>query len=157
MDAFRQWAVCLIIAAAAGTFAMAVSPRGSMDKTIRAVVGIFVIAAVCSPLAEMKNAEFSVAAISDSENCYGNSNTSALRKQFTDMCSDAVASSVKETAAGLGITVGSVEAEISVDSDNCIIIHNVLVKVTGCSDEKSEELLKNLQDELGVPVTVAAQ
>ncbi len=136
---------------------MAVSPRGSMDKTIRAVVGIFVIAAVCSPLSEIKNAEFSVAALSDSESGYENSNTSVLREQFTDMCSDAVESCVNETAARLEIIVDSIEAEISVDSDNCIIIHSVLVKVTGCSDEKSEELLKDLQDELGVPVTVAAQ
>ena len=53
MDALRQWALCLIIAAVACTFVMALSPRGAMDKTIRAVAGIFVVAAICSPLADV--------------------------------------------------------------------------------------------------------
>ena len=55
MDAVRQWAICLIAAAAAGTFAAAVIPGGSMEKTVKAVAGIFVVVAVCSPLAELRS------------------------------------------------------------------------------------------------------
>ena len=48
LEVLRQWALSLIIASAAGTFAMVLSPRGSMDKTVRVVVGIFVVRGACA-------------------------------------------------------------------------------------------------------------
>lgn len=155
MDVLRQWAVCLIAAAAAGTFAMIISPRGSMDKTLRAVVGIFVVAAICSPLAELKDADFSVDAFAD----YGSEEVNAdeLREYMIDVCRNTIETQIASTAGELGVRVASVEAEISADSDNCIIIHNISVKVLEASASVIIDLSDKLQENLGVAVTVNAE
>lgn len=155
MDVLRQWAVCLIIAAAAGTFAMAISPRGSMDKTVRAVVGIFVVAAICSPLTELKNFDFSVEAMADYE--YESANTEELYEQMIAACRNAVEAQVKNHASGIGAEVITVEAEISVDDTGCIIIHKITVEIADLSEKFKADLKEKLQSELGVPVTVNAE
>lgn len=154
LDVLRQWAICLIIAAAAGTFAMVVSPRGSMDKTIRAVVGIFVVAVICSPLAEMKSSGFSLGAMAEYEFEEENANVQELREQLVSACRDAVEAQAVQAAQELGIGIESVEAEMSVDADNCIIIHNITVNIATDFEEKARLLSESLQEKLGVPVQV---
>lgn len=152
MDVLRQWAMCLIIAAAAGTFATVVSPRGSMDKTIRAVVGIFVVAVICSPLTELKDNGFSVEAFAEYD--LETDNVAALREQLVSACRDAVEAQINQAAQELGIAVKSVEADLSVDTENCIIIQNITVGIADDFEEKAELLSEILQEKLGVPVQV---
>lgn len=152
MDVLRQWAVSLIIAAAAGTFAMIVSPRGSMDKTIRAVVGIFVVAVICSPLTEIKENGFSVEAFAEYD--LETDNIAALREQLVSACRNAVETQINREAQELEIAVESVEADLSVDAENCIIIHNITVNIADGFKEKAELLSEILQEKLGVPVQV---
>lgn len=152
MDVLRQWAVSLIIAAAAGTFAMVISPRGSMDKTVRAVVGIFVVSVICSPLAQIKDNSFSVEAVAEYE--LETENVAALREQLVSACRDAVETQVIQSAQELGIEVETVEAEMSVDAENCIIIHKIAVNVPKKYGKNSELLSEILKEKLGVPVQV---
>ena len=56
-DAFKQWAVSLIICALGGALISLLSPRGSMEKTLRAVIGIFVVSAICTPLLKLKKSD----------------------------------------------------------------------------------------------------
>lgn len=152
LEVLRQWALSLIIASAAGTFAMVLSPRGSMDKTVRAVVGIFVVAVICSPLAQMKDINFSVQAFAEYE--LETENVEALRKQLVSACRNAVENQITDTALELGIEVESVEAEMNIDAENCIIIHKITVNITAENEEKAKEFSEILQKKLGVPVQV---
>lgn len=152
LEVLRQWALSLIIASAAGTFAMVLSPRGSMDKTVRAVVGIFVVAVICSPLAQMKDINFSVQAFAEYE--LETENVEALRKQLVSACRNAVENQITDTARELGIEVESVEAEMNIDAENCIIIHKITVNITAENEEKAKEFSEILQKKLGVPVQV---
>ncbi len=150
MDALRQWAICLIVAAFAGAFVTVISPRGSMDKTVRAVAGVFVVAALCSPLAEIKNFDFSFAEdeISYDEESF----LPKAEDKLAEIYADAVAQRVKELTAETGTQTESVDAEVSVDENGCIIIHKISV---GISEHGSAaELEKKLSEKLGVPVTV---
>lgn len=152
LEVLRQWALSLIIASAAGTFAMVLLPRGSMDKTVRAVVGIFVVAVICSPLAQMKDINFSVQAFAEYE--LETENVEALRKQLISACRNAVENQITDTARELGIEVESVEAEMNIDAENCIIIHKITVNITAENGEKTKEFSEILQKKLGVPVQV---
>lgn len=156
MDALKQWAVCLIISALAGTFVMVVSPKGSMDKTLRAVVGIFVVAAICSPLAELKNADFSLEAMVGSYSAYENENISVLQEQMISACRNAVENEVRKAADEVGAVVSSIRADVSVDAENCIIIHNISVGISEYFKEDATALSEALGERLGVPVTVNA-
>lgn len=152
MDVLRQWALSLIIAAVAGTFAMAISPRGSMDKTVRAVVGIFVVTVICSPLAEIKNSSFSLDAFAEYE--LETDNVAALQEQLVSACCAAVETEIIQAAQELEIAVEAVRAEMNVDAENCIIIHKIVVDIPETYGEKSEHLSEVLKEKLGVPVQV---
>ncbi len=152
MEVLRQWALSLIIASAAGTFAMVLSPRGSMDKTVRAVVGIFVVSVVCSPLAEIKDIGFSAQAFAEYE--LETENVQALREQLVSACRNAVEMQVKNAAQELEIEVESIEAEMNIDAENCIIIHKILVNTAAENGGKARAFSEILQEKLGVPVQV---
>ena len=97
MDAFRQWILCIIFAAAAGTFACAVSPRGSTDKTVRAVVGIFVVSAICAPLSAFDFEEIILPVFADSYNA--ETENEEIDDYIVSVCKSAVESEVVQSAA----------------------------------------------------------
>lgn len=152
MEVLRQWALSLIIASAAGTFAMVLLPRGSMDKIVRAVVGIFVVAVICSPLAELKDINFSLQAFAEYE--LETANVEALREQLALACRNAVEKQISDTARELEIEVESINAEMNTDTENCIIIHKITVYISAESGGKAEPFSEILQEKLGVPVQV---
>ncbi len=123
-----------------------------MDKTVRAVVGIFVVAVICSPLEEMKDIDFSVQAFAEYE--LETENVEALRKHLVSACRNAVEKQITDTARELEIEVESVEAEMNTDAENCIIIHKITVNITAENGEKAKEFSGILQKKLGVPVQV---
>lgn len=158
MDVLKEWALCLIAAAAAGTLATVIVPRGSMDKTVRAVVGIFVVAVICLPLAEMKESDFFVEAFANSDGTsLDNAYIEELNSQIINICRETVERQIKETATEQDVNVVSVEADISVDAENCIIIH----KINVCVDKKNllntDLLSQKFSEKLGVPVDVNAE
>lgn len=156
MDALRQWALCLIIAAAAGTFVMSVSPRGSMDKTVRAVVGIFVVAAICSPLAELIKSDLTVEAMADYE-YEADGGAEDLQEYMLDVCREAAENQIVSAAEESGISVEEIFINADIDADNCIIIHGITVAVSAETADKSSDFSAVLEEALGVPVTVITE
>ena len=150
MEALRQWAICLIIAAFAGAFVTVISPRGSMDKTVRAVAGVFVVAALCSPLAQLEDFEFS---FEEEDITYDeNSFLPEAGEKLAEIYANTVADRVNEIASEAGTKTESVDADVSVDENGCIIIHKISVGIS--EPESAETLEKMLSEKLGVPVTV---
>lgn len=123
-----------------------------MDKTVRAVVGIFVVAVICSPLAEMKDANFSVQAFAEYE--FETKNVEVLREQVVSACRNAVKNQVADTARELEIEVKSIEAEMNINAENCIIIHKITVDIASDNSEKAKLFSEILQEKLGIPVQV---
>ena len=157
MDALKSWAVSLIAAAVAGTFAMIVSPRGSMDKTIRAVIGIFVVAAIFSPLTELKNDGknfFEKEAFAFEEEKEADEN---LNEYLLSACKNAVNSEIKKAADELNIPSHQSEIEAYVDDENCIIIQSITIQIPAEYIGKAEKLSENAAERIGAPVTVNAE
>lgn len=155
MDALRQWALSLIVAAAAGTFVMVISPRGSMDKTVRAVVGIFVVAAICSPLAGFAKSDFSLNAMADFEY---NEHDSAenLQEYAVSVCRNAAEKRIVSAADSMGVKVNEICVDVDINTNGCIIIHDVTVEINKEYSAKKSDFSALLEDKLGVSVTVNA-
>lgn len=156
MNELRQWAVCLIIAAVAGTFVMVISPRGSMDKTVRAVVGVFVVAVICAPLAELADNPISVEAISGFDFSEVSYSDEELRESVILSLENAVKEQVEIAAVEMNVTAEEIYAEMDFNAENCIIIHSITVKISEDYSEKALQLSKILEERLGVPITVNA-
>ncbi len=152
MDAFRQWALCLIISAAAGTFVCAVSPRGSVEKAVRTVAGIFVVAAVCTPLTKLEKNAFDIpafvefAAVPD----YGES----LEEHMTDSLKKSISKQIVDVAEKYSVAICDVFVNAYLDEYNSIIIQDIQIEINselpGCVLQFQSEA----EDVLGVPISI---
>ncbi len=150
MDALKQWIISLAFSAAAGTLISVISPKGSNDKTVKTVVGIFIIAAVCVPLSEIEESDFSVPAFVQDKIIADNS-----MNDFTvEMLENELFNKASEVASGFGCGIKDVEIQAEYDDENCIIIHEMTVYFINPENEKVTEIAAEIENELGVPVTV---
>ena len=152
MDGFKSWAVSVIISALAGTVISIIMPKGSSEKTMRAVIGVFMVSAVCMPLADFKLSDETVASFSFEE--YGENNAESLEKYLVAECEDTVGETIKEAAEKFGITEYEVVTDISKGTDGCIIIHAITVEVNEMNDARIRDFEIYLGEKLGVAVTV---
>lgn len=155
MDAFRQWALCVIIAAAAGAFFFALSPRGAADKAMRAVTGIFVVASICAPLADVDIDKISVPAFAQM-NTEHTDGTETYDLIFS-ACRDAAENEILSVAVQCGITVNSVALNAYYDNEKCIIIQDVRVNIQKADTKTQKTFLSAVEERLGVPVTMTAE
>ena len=152
MDGLRQWALCLIVSAAAVAIVTAITPRGSTDKTVRAVAGIFMVSAIFTPVADM-TFDF---ALPDSQ-VYVSADSDLLADSVLDSCRDAVEKAVISCADELGITVENVLLEANINSDNCIIIHKITVAIHSENSVNTAELEEAFSSATGAPVEVKTE
>lgn len=154
MDVLRQWALCVMIAAAAGTLVCLISPRGATDKAVRTVVGIFVVSTICMPLTELDIKEITLPAFAES---YEN------RESFHD--SDELIifafrseteKAIKSVASQCGVEISSVSVDVSM-GDSCIIIHDMQVCIQNADASDLSYFLESAEEKLGVPVTITQE
>lgn len=154
MEAVRQWAICLLASAVVGAFACIVMPNGSVEKTVKAVSGIFVIAALCSPLADLDMGEFTeITARTAGEDSV---QAQALEDGTLDMCDAAIRDAIYDTARACGACVKEISVELDMN-DNCIIIHNVTVELEEMQSEKTEDFGAAVREKLGFPIDIISR
>lgn len=150
MDGLKQWALCLIISAAAVTLVTVITPTGSSEKTVRAVAGIFVISAIFTPIADI-SLDFS--AISAAAEYDGEADTQ-LSEALLDMCRAEAEKAILSAAEGQGATVKEICIDADINADGCIIIHSITVKVSSGDGAKIHGLSAAFTNAVGVPVEV---
>ena len=151
MNEFRQWALCIIITAAAGTFVCAVSPRGATEKAVRTVAGIFVIVTMCTPLAELKKTELAKNVFSDSYVISDNSEE--MKKQMLEQCKNEVEEKLVSIATEHSVAVCGVEMDAYFDEYNSIIIRSIHIDIKSEDSVCSLNFMTEAQEILGVPIT----
>lgn len=158
MSYIKDVALCLVFAAAAGTLVTVIVPRGSMDKTVRAVVGIFVVAVICSPLAGLDKSEMilDAFAVSDeeiTENPYADD----MNGKITEILKENITLQIEKIVSEFGAVAVSVNAEISVDENSCINIHKIKVVINNGDFVAATRLSEAISQNLGVPADVIAE
>ncbi len=155
MEVLKQWAICIIFAAVAGAFVMIISPRGATDKTVRAVVGIFIVTAICTPLTMLQESDFVDLAFAWEE--APNDNSEALDEYILSVCKTAVNDTVNETAKEYGIMVEYIAIDAYIDEYNSIIIQNIQIEIQRHGLCSADDFSRKLEENLGAPVTVNAE
>ena len=149
MDGLKQWAITLIIGGLAGTFAMIVVPNGGATKTLRTVIGIFVVLIVFVPLT---NIDFSDDFMPAFKNYVTETDDEKnISEYMISVCSESVKKEIEKTASELGAKIKSAEIEMYINSEYCIIIQEIAVE----SDYPEKgELSSLLSEKTGVPVRI---
>lgn len=154
MDSLKQWALCLIVGALAGTVVTALSPRGATSKTVRAVAGIFIVAVIGVPFTDMLEGSYSAEAFAAYDYDYGDADMSDF---LLESFCESVKKELETAALQAEIPFEEIFIEADIDTENCIIIHNITVRVGSDFSDKSAELSDILSKSAGVYVTVIAE
>lgn len=154
MEALRQWALCLIAAAGAGAFACTVIPGGSMEKTVKAISGVFVVAAICAPLGEINLsgafADFASAAYAEEYSVQSRSLEESTLELFENAVNETICQAARECEA----VISEINAELEATDDG-IIIHKISVILDEESADKTEEFSLCVNERLGVETEVS--
>lgn len=154
MDGLKQWALTLIIGGLAGTFVVALSPNGAASKTLRTVIGIFIVLTVCTPLSGFADKDDFVSAFNGNGGYGSFDEEESLKEYLVSVCRDSAENEIRKTASELGIKAGNAEINLYIDEDCCIIIQEVLVRTEG---GETEEFSALLEERLGVPVRIISR
>ena len=158
MEMLKEMSFCLMISAAAGTLVTVLVPKGAMDKTVKAVVGIFVVAAVCSPFYGAENKVLISDAFADFEEYdFDELDAKEMNNALVDTFVTVLKNRIEEFASERDIRVSSLDADLYVDEENCINIHKITVTIEKYENVNLEELSREISDELGVPVDVTKE
>lgn len=154
-DAFKQWAVSLIICALGGTLISLLSPRGSMEKTLRAVIGIFVVSAICTPLLKLKKTDtFLPAFVADAVT---QTDTSDLELQMKNACRNTIGKVVDDIMNSAGVENYEVEADVDMDEKYCVIIQEIRINIHRTNNGSVAEIEAMAKERLGVPVKIVCE
>lgn len=131
------------------------SPRGSMEKTLRAVIGIFVVSAICTPLLKLKNTQavlpaFVAEAVSDAD-------TKSLESQIENACKNTIGKVIDDVMKSAEIENYEVETDVNMDENYCVIIQDVRIKIHSMSNSHVAEIEAIMQERLGVPVKIICE
>ncbi len=151
METLRQWAVSLIISGIAGAVISLISPRGTMEKTLRTVIGIFMVSAVCSPLTGIL--EEDGISLPASEQITAKAD-SGLEDYIYDTFDDTLEETVETAAETLGIEGFDVIKDVYIDEYNCIIIRDIHITIPSECSDRAEEFAVILEKNLGFSVSV---
>lgn len=154
-DAFKQWAVSLIICALGGALISLLSPRGSMEKTLRAVIGIFVVSAICTPLLKLKKSDvFLPAFVAEAA---PEIDTDKLDSQIKNACKNTIGKAIDDIMNTIGIKNYEVETVVDMDEGGCIIIQRIQIKIHSINNISAAEIEALVQKKLGVPAKVICE
>ncbi len=158
MDFLKDTAFCLITAAAVGTLVTVLVPRGAMDKTVRAVIGIFVVAVVCSPLSEIEKNDLTLDAFADfKEKDFNEFYEEDMNDALINTFRISLGHKLNEIAAELNFEILTVDSDISVDDERCINIQNIAIIIGRSELYNTEELSRMISKKLGLPVEVSEE
>lgn len=153
MDLFRQWALSLVVSAAAVTIVTIITPRGATDKTVKAVASIFVISVIFTPFSDISINFPSV----ESNAEYSGKINGDLSEFAVDSCCEAVENALVETAEKLDVSVKEICINADINTDGCIIIQDVSVKISSAYAHNLNNISKAFGDAAGVSVSVIAE
>lgn len=150
MEELKQWLVSIVFSAAAGAVITVISPKGSNDKTLKTVVGIFIISAVFLPITKMNVSDFSLPAFANGLEIEHGEEI----KLVVDMLEEELFETISETAKSFECGIENVEIDAEYDNEKCIIIHKITVYFTYGEAENILKTATETEKRLGVPTEV---
>ncbi|MBQ2903757.1 MAG: hypothetical protein IJE48_05100 [Clostridia bacterium] len=154
MDALREWALCVIIAAVAGTVVCVLSPRGTADKAVRTVIGIFVVSTICVPLQNLSTDEISIPVFAES---FGSEDDYIETEEYMiSVFKSEIENEIMLAAAQYGADIKSIGIDVSLNSE-CIIIHKIEIFIHEADERKEAGFFEAVQKRLGAPVTLTKE
>lgn len=153
MEELQSWAVTVCMAALAAGIAGIVAPKGNLEKTYKFTLSLFFLCCVLIPAFQLKNIRLNMNMPTLSSST-GEAIQITVDSQKITQSQDSVSRLVTETFQKNGATPRSVRTSISMTNDGTVSVDRVDVVLSKTDFSRKDSLVKAVQNELGVPITV---
>jgi hypothetical protein len=153
-EAIQGWAVCLVLAALAGTIVHMLSPSGNMEKILKTVVGVFFLAAVITPFA---NGEIDLSGFFNSESiaASGQEDVQAgLENALAQQTAEVLKRQIAAVLNGEDITKFEINVYISENAESGLVSGAAVTLLEQLTPEKVIALQRRLNAVVGGSVRV---
>lgn len=156
LDGLREWAFGLCGAAVACGLMRILAPKSSMERVFSAVVSVFFLGCILSPIAlsvfssgmELTDGDQLRAEVSSR----AQELESALNEQFTASTSESIRMAAQQTLEDMGVDYLNIYVHI--DEENSISISECEVTLDAGYQQRHEQIRDALMARLGVPVRI---
>lgn len=145
MEFVKQWALAVVIAAAAGAAVLILSPDDGAGRSVKTAVSIFLLAAMLSPL--MKGISFEIPEIIPEEQIEQPELNDAVEEQMKT----ALATEITKILDENGIKAKEINIDMSI-SDNIVTVESVHIVSENEGDFSA--LRERISNETGAEVTI---
>lgn len=146
MDTVRQWALTVCVCAVVGAIVCMLSPKGTMGKSVKVSVSLFMLIALLSPFT--KGIDFSDFVVEP----LPENNSSDISETITEEMTIALETKITEILARYGIKAESIDIDISIDSENNMTVERLKIFVSDTDSEALENARRAVKDEIGADV-----
>ena len=149
MLTFKSWAVSAVTAAAIVGVISLFTPSGSMEKTLKTVIGLFLLASFILPLSDsditgsLFKSNEGIKEIID-ENEYENE----IKNNVSDSLESTIKTEICAYLSNAGVAFTDVEAHVSVDDKNNIETQSIVIVLR--EDVQIEDIIDFISERFGV-------
>ena len=149
METLRHWALTVAVSAVAGAIINMLSPKGSLGKSVRTAVSLFMLIAMLAPfVGETDFSDF----LSFSEAEYSENDISDTVKNEIKA---SVEAEIRKILSDCGIKSADVSIDITVDKGT-VTVGGIEIEADG-SAESMKAAEKRIKDEIGADVSIGVK
>ncbi|WP_343252421.1 stage III sporulation protein AF [Ligaoa zhengdingensis] len=152
MEAIRDWALAVCVAAVAGSIAHLASPAGATQKIFRITVSVFFLCCMLSPIlsgALSGDFQFDVELTPQTS-----SNTdemqSTMEQQITDSFTASLRRLVEDELEEQGVRAEEISININTGEDGGISIREIVLLLKAEDQNKQAGLISGIKEKLGI-------
>lgn len=153
MEVLRSWVLGITLCAGVGTVLFVLVPRGSMERSMRSVLALFMIYAVAAPLLKLKTPRLDADRIEGSYSQSAAQYAEVVEKRMLDAADDAVRREILRAVPRLDNASTLIEVRSALNGENSVYIESVTVYLNG-SGIAASQVKKELREKLGLTAEV---
>lgn len=152
MDALRNWALAVCVAAVAGSLAYLASPSGALQRVYKITISVFFLCAMLSPVLTGVLESGWEPEISGSQPVQ--EQPGELQSTVEEQVKGSFSLAVKELAAGelalLGVTAQEILVNVNTDGDGSIFITEIILSLRAEDENKQAEIADRILEKIGI-------
>lgn len=153
VEALRSWVFGITLCAMAGTVIFVLVPRGSMEKSMRSVLSLFMIYVIASPLLKLKDLRIDTDSFEKSYSQSAEQYAEVIEKRMLDAADEAICKAILSSVPRLDNGSTQIVVKSALNGENSVYIESIKIYLNG-SGIAASQVKSELSEKLGLTAEV---
>lgn len=153
MAAVQQWSWSLCLLVLISTIIQYVLPSGTMERSMKLVLGGFVVLGMIVPITKMVQSadwDFTLETNTAATDSY----LEQINEEILTQAQANVTAVIAENLQQMGVQPENIAVVMDTNEDNCIVIEKAVIRIAVSDAKKAEQIRETLQSTLGIQAEV---